>query len=568
MTRLRTHAEIMALPDLSPAERRLMQDCPAGKPTALAFVAPEEATDANRVRAEILRYLILGGCKDCRPDERGVHLLEAYVTGPLDLSFATAKGATVLKWCHFDARIEAKATRFTELDLSGSRMPGLNAQGARVTGNVFLRGGFHATGGVVLSGAEIGGQLECVGGRFENVEGLALNAEGARVTGSVFLCEAFCAKGEVRLMGAEIGGQLACVRGRFENGRGRHALNAERARVTGNVFLNDGFHATGEVGLSGAEIGGQLTCKGGRFENGDDVALNGQNMRVAQGFLWQEVGPSAGRVDLSSAWVGDLVDDPESWPGQGSDGVESLYLDGFVYERISASFTDAKRRLDWLARGDRRNGEFCPQPYEQLAKVLGEMGHAEDRRLVLMARERLQRRADRAAVPGHAAFGAPKKVLIRVGDWFLEWVVGYGYKPWRSIYAAAGLIGVGWVVAHLAWVEGSFAPNSDVIVDSAAWQVLARDASIANPAEVWAAGRTSDTGQGQGMDYESFHALAYAVDLVVPLVVLGQEAAWAPSKDRGTAGWHLWWLRWVLTGAGWIVTGFGAAAVTGLIRRD
>jgi hypothetical protein len=153
-------------------------------------------------------------------------------------------------------------------------------------------------------------------------------------------------------------------------------------------------------------------------------------------------------------------------------------------------------------------------------------------------------------------------------DHFLRGVIGYGYKPWRSIYAASGLIGVGWLVAHLAWVEGSFAPNSDVIVDSAAWQVLARDGAVKNPAEVWSAGPKSDTGQGQGMDYESFHALAYAVDLVVPLVVLGQEAAWAPSKDRGRVGWHLWWLRWVLTGAGWIVTGFGAAAVTGLIRRD
>jgi len=138
----------------------------------------------------------------------------------------------------------------------------------------------------------------------------------------------------------------------------------------------------------------------------------------------------------------------------------------------------------------------------------------------------------------------------------------------RSLGWAAGLIGVGWVVAHMAWVEGSFAPNSDVIVDSAGWQVLARDGAVKNPAEVWSAGPKSDTGQGQGMDYEAFHALAYAVDVVVPLVVLGQEAAWAPSKDRGPWGWHLWYLRWLLTIAGWVVTGFGAAAVTGLIRRD
>jgi len=262
------------------------------------------------------------------------------------------------------------------------------------------------------------------------------------------------------------------------------------------------------------------------------------------------------------------VDDLASWPVRDADGGERLILDGFVYERISGAFTDAKQRIEWLSRGNTRKGVFCPQPYEQLGRVLGEMGHAEDRRLVLMARERLQRRADRDAVPGYLPLGVPRRVLMQAGDLFLRLVVGYGYKPWRSFYAAAGLIGVGWVVAHMAWVEGSFAPNSDVIVDSAGWQVLARDGAVKNPAEVWSAGPKSDTGQGQGMDYEAFHALAYAVDVVVPLVVLGQEAAWAPSKDRGDWGWHLWYLRWLLTIAGWVVTGFGAAAVTGLIRRD
>ena len=33
-------------------------------------------------------------------------------------------------------------------------------------------------------------------------------------------------------------------------------------------------------------------------------------------------------------------------------------------------------------------------------------------------------------------------------------------------------------------------------------------------------------------------------------------------------GWHLWWLKGVLSVMGWIVTALGAAAITGIIRRD
>ena len=70
------------------------------------------------------------------------------------------------------------------------------------------------------------------------------------------------------------------------------------------------------------------------------------------------------------------------------------------------------------------------------------------------------------------------------------------------------------------------------------------------------------------MDWDSFNALGYAADLVIPILDLGQESAWAPSKDRGAWGFHLWWGRWVFAAMGWIITALGAAAVTGIIQRD
>ncbi len=100
-----------------------------------------------------------------------------------------------------------------------------------------------------------------------------------------------------------------------------------------------------------------------------------------------------------------------------------------------------------------------------------------------------------------------------------------------------------------------------MILSTRDWQALAEGGS-ANPARDWAAGT------GKGRDYETFSSFAYAVDVVIPIVAIGQEAAWTPSTNRGPWGATLWWLRWFLTISGWIVTAVGAAAITGIIRRE
>ncbi|WP_284163621.1 hypothetical protein [Frigidibacter sp. SD6-1] len=82
-----------------------------------------------------------------------------------------------------------------------------------------------------------------------------------------------------------------------------------------------------------------------------------------------------------------------------------------------------------------------------------------------------------------------------------------------------------------------------------------------NPAATWA------NDPALGMDWDSFNSVGYGLDLVVPILNLGQTEAWAPSKDRGWWGWGLWWGRWVFQAAGWIVTALGAAAITGIIQR-
>ncbi|MFW8637097.1 hypothetical protein [Cribrihabitans pelagius] len=111
----------------------------------------------------------------------------------------------------------------------------------------------------------------------------------------------------------------------------------------------------------------------------------------------------------------------------------------------------------------------------------------------------------------------------------------------------------------MAWEEGSFAPNSGPVLISSGWAKFA--GTSANPASEW-------SHSIPGKDWETFNRYAYAADLVIPILDLGQSEAWTPSTERGWWGKQLWWLRWVFITAGWIVTAFGAAALTGIIRRE
>ncbi|MGC1428912.1 MAG: hypothetical protein WA822_10010, partial [Albidovulum sp.] len=155
-------------------------------------------------------------------------------------------------------------------------------------------------------------------------------------------------------------------------------------------------------------------------------------------------------------------------------------------------------------------------------------------------------------------------VILRnhVVDHTLNLIVGYGYRPLRSVGALFILWVVASLLAYAAWDEGSFAPNSDVILSSDEWTVLANDSSVYNPAKSW-----SDK-HAAGQDWETFSPWAYGFDIVVPILNVGQTDAWAPSTNRRGWGWRLWWARWFLSSFGWIISALGAAAITGLIRRD
>ncbi len=521
----------------------------------------------------------MGGCEKCAVDGRGTTLIGGAIIGELDISYATAHGATQLKNCYFGARFDSLQTQFTRIDLSGSRLKGLYAVNAHVEGSVFLRN-ILSSQEIDLVGIVIEGQLGFQGAQILCSGAYAIAVSDAQIHGGIFfhprtqeaqehIDTPFSATGEVRLNGATIGG-LYAQQSTFVATSTGQSLSLGGATVNGAVRL-DGCNSTGELLLAGSRISGRLTCERIKLRNDTGHAFNGQAMRVEHSFVWKKVEHTSGAISLNGAHVAELDDDPKNWP----DG-DALFLDGFTYDRIKGTVSTSLARMDWLKSGSYFGPEFRPQPYSQYAKFLRDTGHDEDARRVLYTRERLRRDSTRAqlSASGHS-LAMPINLWSRFWDTMLRFVVGYGHYPFRSIAALAVLILCTIIPAHFAWEEGSFAPNAAPVLVSDGWKDIA--AMEPKPAAVWS-GDELPTGStltpdawkaaAPGRDWETFNRYAYGFDVVIPIIDFGQTDAWAPSTTRQDWGWHLWWARWVLSVMGWIVTALGAAAITGIIRRE
>jgi hypothetical protein len=115
---------------------------------------------------------------------------------------------------------------------------------------------------------------------------------------------------------------------------------------------------------------------------------------TAAGTFFLRQGASiVGTLDLTATEIGAIDDEEACWPQKGD-----LLLNRCRYGAFIGGPIDAASRLRWLARqvSVRWEEDFWPQPYEQLATVLREMGHDEETRAVLIVKERLQRHARRA----------------------------------------------------------------------------------------------------------------------------------------------------------------------------
>ncbi|MFB6504528.1 MULTISPECIES: oxidoreductase [unclassified Streptomyces] len=498
--------------ELTPPERALWDafpkghrvDLSTGMPEADDPAAGEEWGPERTVRAAVVATLLLGGNHDRSGAVAALRLAGTRITGRLDLSGTEICHTFSLEGCRLDEAVNVYGATTGTMAITDSWVPGIDAELARIGGDLDLRRSALEGGPLVLANAHVAGNLLLTDARISGPGEWAVLAGSLILEGGVF-GERLTTQGGLRLPGAHIPSGLFLQAARLENAGG--VALAAGGVVTSTVDCSQGFTAQGEVRLRRARIEGLLTFEGACL-NGGGIALDCIAMQVAD-FDFRTAAPLSGSVDLRFAQAAWFQDSERSWPGK-------VLLDGFGYGSIrfgdassaaddggTLARDDVARRLAWI----RRNPGYSPQPYEELAGWYRQIGHDDDARRVLLIKQRHRRRT--LSLPA------------RAWGHLLDVTVGYGYRPW--------LAGV-WLLILTLLGTLAFRTESPTPVK-----------------------------QGEGAP---FQPLVYTLDLLIPIGGLGQRTGWYWSND------FLQWLAYVLIAFGWMLTTAVIAGVTRTLQKN
>jgi hypothetical protein len=478
------------------------------------------ATLSNESGAALLAdgLTVTGGmsCGDGFTVRGELRLPGAHVTAGLDFHGAKVSGRLVLFGAHVRADLVLNDTT-----LSNDSGRALSGDRLRVDGDIHCGKDFIAHGELRLLGARVGGALVLDGATLSNDSGRALLADRLTVADDMLCRDGFTAHGELRLVdatvgglvldGAEVSGGLAlygahvtadlCLGGATLANQSGPALSARQLRVDGDMLCREGFTSHGEVCLASAKFGGQLTLNDATLINHDGTALDLSEATVSRGLWLRLATPPDGLVELTHMRAGALYDSEPTWPA-------NLKLQGFRYDHLEADTEiGVSGRLQWLERDP---SGYLPHPYEQLRAFYRRSGDDAAARLVAIAGQRRRR----AQLP----------LTGKVWNSFLHWTVGYGYRTWQAAL---------WLIFLVAIGAPIFAG--------------------AHPDDITPARKLSEI--------PPFEPVVYTLDVLVPVVSLGQRGAWIPHAAAQ-------WCSVALTIAGWALTTAVVAGLSGVLRRD
>ena len=495
-----------------------------------------EALPGSVVRADFLRFLLLGGDKSCPVHEKGVQLAGAWITGLLDLDECEVTSALRLDNCVLNSGIRLTDASLETFELNGcsvEQIPrnrianapaGLAIVGDRMhaTGSVCIRRGARVNGLLRLQAADIAGDLDLSGSAFTGAGGDSIDLNGIEIKGDLELNSFYDARlpalGEPRRILCEL-------------------------KIWDRVILDNA-----SVGMRFRAIGATITFTDGSCTCRKPV-LSCVGMTVKGGFFFHH--SKIAGVSLLGAKVGTLVDERESW----ETGKDRHRFDGFVYERIADESREVDRSL-WLRwqrpldlgrsyknaasrhrhlwqrllrpwpdtcrpvkkaeRGLRR------QPRDQVAKALDSVGERRAARILRIEGEWL-------AVFAGGWWKRPDIFAFRLGYHALCGS-GYGYPRLFGITFAVWLFGS--CAANTLILKEGFYPGNQALAASHSYVCSKNSATFEG---VFPIGKCKSTGQ----PYPVLNPLLYSLDNLAALIDLNQKKAWW-AKSVG-------WAYWVLT---------------------
>ncbi|KRV50158.1 oxidoreductase [Wenjunlia vitaminophila] len=469
------------------------------------------------VRASAVARLLLDGPQPVPGTVCALKLSGARISGSLSLAGGTVSPYVELHDCQFEEQLLMPECSFTTLRMVRCAIPRIEAARMSTQGDLHLPQ-CTVPGGIRITDASIGTDLllnQLV--VHSDRHGRAISADGLTVTQDVE-AELIRAVGEISLRSARIGGRLSLRGSSLRNPTGRQALNAARIAIEHTLYLSSGWESDTLSGTGTPPRGVRtrnFTCDGGiRLDDGrfgNALVINRARFRLTAGqqlslrriqtpeLRFTPQAPPTGRIVLSSARVGNLATEAACWPGAGMIDISDF---SYVSLRPTGPFP-LRARLEWLANA---TPEYSPEPYEQLAAALRADGMDEEAREVLLAKQRRRRET----LP----------LATRMWGYAQDLTVAYGYRPGR----AAVWMAVLWAIGSVYFTRNPPEPLKD----------------------------------GEGPTWQP---LLYALDLLLPVIDLGQDNAWRTSGLQQ-------WAATAMVLAGWVLATTVAAGASRLLRRN
>ncbi|MGW1957258.1 membrane-associated oxidoreductase [Streptomyces sp. NPDC001920] len=488
----------MEINDLTPAEQRVWQAFPKGQAVDFREAADEDcALGAGWGPQRTVRASVLRALLLDGPAESGE-------VAALKVAGARITGVLDLRYATVDRVARLSDCHFHDVpDVSGAELKYLNLTGSSLPGLASAR--VRVDGGLRLA--------KC---RFQ---------------------------GPVRLGGAQIAGALYLEDAEVTAPDGTQAPVLQLHQVTvGEDLCASRLHSRGEIRLNGATISGSLRLENAELHHPGGFVLNAEALEVGANVLCRHLN-AHGRIDLRGARIPGRLDllysrlanasgtairasscvIGEVWLRKGPPVQGMLNLRRSQIEHLNLEpemLPDQVRLLDLtytsltphvppehrLPMLERDDDTFDPHGYEQLTAAYRRTGDDHAARLVQLAKQRRHRTT-------LAWYG-------RLWGHVQDATVGYGFRPMRAL---------GWLLSLLA-------------VGAVAFSVHAPPALKADEAP-------------------RFNAVFYTLDLLLPVISFGQEAAFAPQ------GWQQW-LSYVLVLTGWILATTVVAGVSRTVNRQ
>ena len=529
---------------LNPAEQWVVAQATAGEIADLSKQFPDE--DDRQLSAHFLEDLLMGTLPDVKLHRHGVQIEGACIDEPIDLAHAQIPCAVGLDHCQFNKTVTFAGANFAAnasfQDSTFNAEADFNS--VKVGHSAFLEKAVFE-GRVDFVSADIASNFEADGAKFQNKEEEAL-FNAMKVGNTAFFRKAVF-EGPVDFVTAGIANSLVANEAQFKNTEKRAIFNSMKVGHT--AFFSDAVFE-GPVDFGSADIANSLFANEAQFKNTKEEAIfNG--MKVGQAAFFDDTvfeGPvDFGSADIASNFEADRAKFQNKEKGADFRGMKvrgRAFFRDAVFEG-PVNFSDAD--FAWLDL----SSSFWPKvaaqfhmggmSYKYIRAVLGRNEPESHKALLKLAnqssytadvysnleefflRQGCRADADKTFIAGKRR---ERKENLHglgwLGSWLLDWLVGYGRRPWQAGIPCAVLVALGCVLFSPTKMEPQ-KPEDVARVYSRFW---------------------------------------YSLGLFLPFVDLQADKVWKPKADqtflRNYMRVHIM--------LGWILVPLVLAALTGLIK--